>query len=170
MVFSLVVLAIPLGAMFAPAPAPDVPHLARMPSFAATVLHGPAEEASAPVGVVDITAWPCAEPCIARTAAMAALAHGDAPPPLVTILTTPPDEHSALDAAREVEGWTVLQAEDGNALHAAWFHARQDRSFPTGGLLVVDRNGSIRGVVPATPAGVEVARNLWKHLQSLPPG
>ena len=141
-----------------------------MPSLDPTVLHDPTDGSSPPVGVVDITAWPCAEPCIARTAAMAALAHGDASPPLFTILTTPPDEHPALDAAREVEGWTVLQIEDANALHAAWFHARQDRSFPSGGLLVVDHNGSIRGVIPATRTGVEVARNLWEHLQSLPPG
>ena len=100
---------------------------------------------------------------------MVALAHGDSPHSIVTILTTPPDEHPAIDAAREVDGWTVLQVEDANALHAAWFHARQDRSFPSGGLLVVDDNGSIRGVIPATPAGVEVARTLWQHLQSLPP-
>lgn len=170
MVFSLVTLAIPLGAMFAPAPAPDLPHLARMPSVTATVLHGPADLSSPPVGVVDITAWPCSEPCIDRTAAMAALAHGEAPPPLVTILTSPPDEHPALDAAREVNGWTVLQVEDANALHAAWFHARQDQSFPSGGLLVVDHSGSIRGVIPANRAGVEVARTLWERLQSNPPG
>ncbi|HCH61573.1 MAG: hypothetical protein CL927_12580 [Deltaproteobacteria bacterium] len=170
MVFTLVVLAVPLGALFAPASAPPLPHLARMPLLDATVLHGADAAASTVAGVVDITAWPCADPCIARTATMAALAHSSTAPPLVSIMTTPPDEHPALDAARAVDQWTVVQTSNADALHAEWFRARADRPLPMGGLLVVDHNGSIRGVVPASPEGVEMAIDLWDHLQSLPPG
>jgi hypothetical protein len=169
-VFSLVVMAIPLGMMSMPEPAAPLPHLARMPPLQATVLHGPTPPVLHSGGIVDITAWPCAEPCIARTAALAALAHGDTPPPLVSILTTPPDDHPALDAARAVEGWAVLEVSESAALHAAWFAARGDRALPTGGILVVDENGSIRAVVPASAAGIEVAMDAWEDLQSAPPG
>ena len=48
-----------------------------------------------------------------------------------------------------MDGSTV---EDANAC-TQQFHARRDRSFPTGGLLVVDRNGSIRGVIAAGGVG-----------------
>jgi len=69
-----------------------------------------------------------------------------------------------------VEGWTVLEVSHSAPLHAAWFTARADRPLPMGGILVVDDNGSIRAVVPASPEGVRVAMEAWEDLQSAPPG
>lgn len=168
--FSLVVLAVPLGMMLAPPAPPPLPHLARMPAVDSQLLHGPTVDVQSAAGVVDVSAWPCSAPCIARTGALAALAHGPSPPPLVTVLTTTPDAHPAIDAAQAVEGWSVLQVEDADALHATWFAARGSAALPTGGLMVVDRHGSVRAVVPATPEGVEAARRAWHHLQSADPG
>ncbi len=170
LVFSLVIMAIPLGMMWMPPPSAPLPHLARIPPLSATVLHGPADTLHQTGGIVDITAWPCTEPCIARTATLAALAHGADPPPLVSILTTPPDDHPVLDAARAVEGWTVLSVSESADLHAAWFAARADQPLPMGGILVVDEAGSVRAVVPASREGVRIAIQAWEDLQSAPPG
>jgi hypothetical protein len=154
--------------MFAPESLPPPPHLARLPASEARVLVGDAQQLPRTAGIVDITAWPCHSPCVARTATMAALAHGSSPPPLVTLFTTPPDAHPAIDAAQAVSGWTVLQVADAQALHAAWFAARDGKELPNGGLLVVDHEGSVRAVVPASPEGVEAARRAWQALQSNP--
>lgn len=155
-----------------PALAP-LPHLARLPSDLGTDVLGPPVGPPHSGAVVDVTAWPCGPPCVARTATMAALAHGDSPPPLLTLFTTPPDAHPAIDAAQAVSGWRVAQVapEAEEALHAAWYAARGSQELAGGGILIVDRTGSIRAVLPASPDdGARGVREVWDHLQASDPG
>lgn|GEM_PF-4524882 len=168
--FALILLAVPLAMMVWPEPPPPLPHLARLPAFEGAALHGPHTGLPTSGAVVDITAWPCAQPCIDRTAAMAALAHGPQPPPLLSVFTSPPDAHPALDAAQAVSGWSAVQVDRSGALEQAWYAAGEGREVAGGGLLLVDHTGSVRGIFPATPDGVDATRAAWQHLQSTDPG
>lgn len=175
--FALVALAVPLAAMWAERPAPpELVHLARWPDLALTPLEGNTTSLrDGQPKVVDLTQAPCARPCIERTAAIAALAHGEPPVPVVSVLLSDPGDHPAIDGAREADAWQVARAPDSatgpllellSSLRQAVPHNTAGATpFPHGGLLVLDGDGSIRALVPATTAGVDAARDATARLR-----
>ena len=163
--------------MVFPPPVAPLPHLARLPNLVgAPVVGSPHSfrgvESSSPATVVNITEWPCSSTCIARTATMAALAHSDAPPSLLTVFTSAPGPHPAVDAARAATGWTVMQTSEPlvSDLRQTWYAAREASNLGEDGLLVVDRTGSVRAMVPASPQGVEAAHRHIAQLVTADPG
>jgi len=182
LVFMLFALALPI-AQLVPSEwwqaAPPLPHLARLPDLSLLDQHGSSAQLhSGRPYVLDISAEPCGSPCAARTGVLAALAHQSSEPiALLTVLGAPPVDHPAQLASTDKPQWTVAWLPVGQIvglteLHNAWVSARAHipaGEFPTGGVMLIDASGSVRGIFEASNSGAAAAYEAWQDLQATIP-
>lgn len=173
----MVALALPVAQLMPAAwwqASPPLPHLARLPDLSFTDSNGdPMPLRAGRPYVLDISAEPCGPPCAARTGVLAALVHQTTEPiALLTVLSAPPADHPAQLASSDRPQWKIAWPSKEHSggltqLHDVWIRARTHvpaGELPTGGVLVIDGSGSVRGIFEASDSGTAAAFEAWQRL------